>query len=147
MTSFPDVPVRTDGATCAVCHIRFIVHDRFVIVKLVAGIGSDPRTGRRVVYLSDDDNSERAHITCVGTRKKKMINTADDAMIRDTDTRCGGCTAQYRRGDRVLPVYVVVALRKDPETGRLSAECAEEHEHYHARCDDPQLVNGRIFTP
>jgi hypothetical protein len=143
--SFPDVPVRTDTATCAVCRNLFVARDRIVIVKIVAGVGPHPRTGRRVIYLSDDDNSERAHVACVGARKKPMIERPCDPGVRDTDTRCGGCDAAYRRGDRVMPVYVVLAVRKDPETGRMSSECAEEHEHYHARCDDPQLVNGRIL--
>lgn len=67
-------------------------------------------------------------------------------QVRDTDTRCGGCDKVYRRGDRVLPVFVVVDVRVDPETGRHAAVCAEEHEHYHARCDDPQLVNGRLIV-
>ena len=107
-----------------------------MIVKIVAGVGPHPRTGRRVIYLSDDDNSERAHVACVGARKKPMIERPCDPGVRD---------AAYRRGDRVMPVYVVLAVRKDPETGRMSSECAEEHEHYHARCDDPQLVNGRIL--
>lgn len=145
MISFPDVPVRTDAATCAVCRVGLAVGDRVVIVKIVAGIGPHPRTGRRVIYLSDDQNSERAHATCVGVRKKPMIDRPGDPAVRDTDTRCGGCDALYRRGDRVLPVFVVVEIAVDPETRRPAAKCAEEHEHYHARCDDPQLVNGRIL--
>lgn len=145
MISFTDVPVRTDTATCAVCYELFKPKDRGVIVKIVAGLGPHPRTGKRVVYLSDDENSERAHVDCVNTKKKPMKVITPAADVRDTDTSCGGCGATYRRGDRVLPVFVVVGVSKDPETHRLAAECAEEHEHYHAKCEDPQLVNGRVI--
>lgn len=115
------------------------------MVKIVAGVGPHPATGRAVIYLSDDDHSEWAHVSCVGGRTKAMIERVGDPQVRDTDTRCGGCDAPYKRGDRVLPVYVVVSVRKDPETKRQATEVAEEHEHYHARCDDPQLVNGRVL--
>lgn len=146
MISFPDVPVRTGSDTCVGCRNTFVPGDRQALVKIVAGIGPHPRTGRRVIYLSDDEHSEYAHISCVGARRKPVIERVSDGAVRDTDTRCGGCDMPFRRGDRVLPVYVVLAVRKDPETNRPAAECAEEHEHYHARCDDPQLVNGRLIV-
>lgn len=74
-----------------------------------------------------------------------MIANVPDTTVRDTDTRCGGCDTTFRRGDRVLPVYVVLRIGVDPETKRPAAECSEEHEHYHARCNDPQLVNGKLI--
>lgn len=145
-SSFPDVPVRVDAATCAVCRRRFAPGDRRVEVKLVAGVGGHPVDGRPVVFLSDVRSSEWAHGDCanpkLATPRIVMPNVSRPAPsgVRDSDTKCATCGKPFRRGDRVAVVFVVVDIGVDPETKQRAARCHDDHEHVHLRCQDPGLV-------
>ncbi len=153
-SSFADVPPRVDTATCTACRERFAPGDRATDVKIVAGIGKHPHHGRPTAFVNEDENSERAHVDC---RNRKLASPrifmpsspapAGQSDVRDSDARCPACLNPFRRGDRIVPVTVVIGVEKDPETKRMAAKCYTEQEHVHLNCRDPQLVAGVLVMP
>lgn len=153
---FPDVPVRTDKRTCAGCRKPLGVGDRIVEVKIVAGVGHSPQHFREVVWASDYANSEVGHADCknprmAGKRNRIMISgregtaVANEAIVRarSSDTQCVCCEKKYKRGDRIVTLFIVEGGMIDPETRAPTVRCSGDYEAAHYRCDDPQMTGAR----
>lgn len=133
--------------TCLACRLSFGRHDRIIQVKIVAGIGYDPRGAGETVYLCDDE--EYAHKSCydrvLDERRIELINrrpiVTDNAPLkaRTPDTNCAQCKRRWVRGDRIVPIFIVEGEGIDPETRLPAVQCSAEYELAHFNCEHTNM--------
>ena len=141
--------------TCARCRKSFQAQDRVKPIYIVTGIGPHPmRPGTKTVFLAE--LNEHIHHRCedpslvsfhppqIIIPRTKIMTERNLAEIRpDTpDYVCRFCYKQYKRGDRIEMLYIVLGSSIDPDSGHPAVECSSEYETAHPFCNDPDLSIG-----
>lgn len=82
-----------------------------------------------------------------------LLTVASGITVHDKG-HCRLCAAEFFRGDRLQPVWIVAGTTKHPKTGKLTLVLhgrtdmpAPQNEYIHIRCEDPRHKKVALIQP
>lgn len=131
--------------TCADCRGPIGANDKIVQLWVVV----DARHGTPYV----DQDAEAAHARCSNPRLPfthaavPRSRLKPEAIVMPIPGKCPShqcvfCGELFRRNDRILTVFQVEGVGKDPSNGAPAVQCSVETEYGHRKCEDRDLTRG-----
>lgn len=130
---------------CIVCDRPLALGEALKQVWVYAGV----RDG--VVQVESE--AEAAHFSCANPafpwtfteRNRRTLKETSrmPALPRAPAHHCLTCGKVYEPGDRIVMIFRVIAIRKDPDDKLPGVECGNEWETGHLSCVDPK-ANGAL---
>ena len=68
-------------------------------------------------------------------------------LVRAPAHQCLTCGKVYAPGDRIVMVFRVLGIRKDPDDKMPGVECGDEWETTHLSCADPKANGAQAGSP
>ena len=66
-------------------------------------------------------------------------------QARGDGATCAVCRKQFKPGDRISTVYIVMSVGRNPGNKEFGSFLSEEFEMAHINCADPQLMGIGII--
>lgn len=130
---------------CIVCDRPLAVGDALKQVWVYAGV----RDGVAQV----EAEAEAAHLSCSRPGFTWAFTDRNRRTLKETSRmplparapahQCLTCGKVYEPGDRIVMIFRVLGIRKDPGDGMPGVECGDEWETAHLSCSDTK-ANGAL---